>query len=109
MSEYIKTYEQKPDYFVSGTTIPVKAIIKTAGEDLSEHAPVILADGKLTAVKDKATLTRLYGITADAAASGKDVAVYLTGEFFGSALTLPDGVTADDLEVAFRNIGIFLE
>ena len=35
--------------------------------------------------------------------------IYLTGEFFADALALETGVTAAGLEVAFRNIGIFLK
>ena len=51
----------------------------------------------------------LYGIAAEDAASGEDAVVYLTGEFFADGLALPDGVAAADIEVALRNIGIFLK
>ena len=41
--------------------------------------------------------------------AAEEVVVYLTGEFFADAITLPEGVTADTLAKAFRNIGIFLK
>lgn len=53
-------------------------------------------------------VTGLYGIAAEDAASGEDAVVYLTGDFRGW-LALPDGVAAADIEVALRNIGIFLK
>ena len=64
---------------------------------------------KVTASGGTVTTTGLYGIVADSAASGEDVVIYLTGEFFADKLALESGVTAADLEVAFRNIGIFLK
>ena len=51
----------------------------------------------------------MYGIAATAAEAAEEVVVYLTGEFFADAITLPEGVTADTLAKAFRNIGIFLK
>ena len=53
--------------------------------------------------------TGIYGIVADDAASGDDVVIYLTGEFITDALVLEDVVTAADIEVALRDIGIFLK
>ena len=35
--------------------------------------------------------------------------VWLTGEYFADSLALPGGVTTEDVEVALRNIGIFLK
>jgi hypothetical protein len=103
-----QSYSLDPEYFIAGTTIRIITEVKTAGADLKAHVPVVLADGKVTAVADK-DASGLYGITADSASSGDDVVVYLTGEFFADALEMPDGVTAADIEVAFRDIGIFLK
>lgn len=78
-------------------------------------ANLVLLDGgkvkPLAAVDGSNALnvTGLYGIAAENAASGEDAVVYLTGEFFAEGLALPDGVTAADIEVALRNIGIFLK
>ncbi len=55
------------------------------------------------------TTAGIYGIAATAAEAAEEVVVYLTGEFFADAITLPEGVTADTLAKAFRNIGIFLK
>ena len=93
----------------SGTDV-VSAVSIGAG---AQSTPV-LADGKvkpLAAVDGTHALnvTGLYGIAAEDAAKGEDAVVYLTGEFFAEGLALPDGVTAADIEVALRNIGIFLK
>ena len=54
-------------------------------------------------------MTGLYGIAADGAASGEEAVIFLTGEFFGDALVLPEGVKVADVEVPLRNIGVFLK
>ena len=46
---------------------------------------------------------------AEDAKSGEEGIVYLSGEFFADALVLPDGATAAGVEVALRNLGIFLK
>jgi len=56
-----------------------------------------------------AATTGLYGITATSAEADGECVVYLTGAFFADGLVLETGVAADDLEAAFRNIGIFLK
>lgn len=104
-----KTYSNEPDYFIAGNAIGITTATKEAGADLAAHTPVILSDGKVTAVASKDALTGLYGITADSAASGEDAVIYLTGEFFAENLVLSGSLTADDVEVALRNIGIFLK
>ena len=54
------------------------------------------------------SLDKLVGIAADDSDNGK-VVYYLTGEFFGNALTLPEGVTTKDIKPALRKLGIFLK
>ena len=51
----------------------------------------------------------IYGLTPDSIRAGEEGPVWLTGEYFADSLALPEGVTAADIEVALRNIGIFLK
>lgn len=104
-----KTFSCEPEYFIAGTTIPITTAVKEAGADLPAHTPVLLAEGKVTAVADATKLTGLYGVTAEAAKSGEDAIIYLSGEFFADELVLPTGMTAADVEVALRNLGIYLK
>lgn len=109
-----KTYSTTPDYFIAGTTVGIVTAAKEASAAIAAHNLVLLDGGKvkpLAAVDGSNALnvTGLYGIAAEDAASGEDAVIYLTGEFFAEGLALPDGVTAADIEVALRNIGIFLK
>lgn len=77
--------------------------------EVSELMPVTIGtDGKLSAVTAD-TVVNVYGIAAEAAKAGEEVPIYLTGQFFGSALELPKGMSPSDLKAPFRKIGIFLE
>lgn len=108
-----ETYSTERPYFEAGTDIRVTSAVKPASTALKAHAPVLLtAEGKAAPVAstDLTKLTGLYGITADSVdAADDDAVILLTGEYFADSLALEDGVTADDLETAFRNIGIFLK
>jgi hypothetical protein len=108
-----QTFTYTPEHLIAGTDIGITTAVKEAAANLDKGAPVILnGSGKAAkvVVDDGAVVTTgLYGIVADSAASGEDVVIYLTGEFFADALALETGVTAADLEVPFRNIGIFLK
>jgi hypothetical protein len=104
-----KTYATDPEYLIAGVNIGIATAAKTAAEAVEKGAPVIRnSDGKIAKVTDAAS-TELYGIAADSAKAGEEAVIYLTGEFFRDALALEDGVTADALELPFRNIGIFLK
>ena len=83
-----KTFSCEPEYFIAGTNIRIATAVKEAGADLSAHTPVLLAEG---------------------AKSGEDAIIYLSGEFFADALALPAGMTAADVEVPLRNLGIYLK
>ena len=48
-------------------------------------------------------------ILPEAAVAEEESVVDLSGEYFADSLVLPEGVTAADIEVALRNIGIFLK
>ena len=98
-----KTFSCEPEYFIAGTNIRIATAVKEAGADLSAHTPVLLAEGKVTPVAEAAKLTGLYGVT------GEDAIIYLSGEFFADALVLPAGMTAADVEVPLRNLGIYLK
>lgn len=104
-----KTFSCEPEYFIAGTNIRIATAVKKAGADLSAHTPVLLAEGKVTPVAEATKLTGLYGVTAEAAKSGEDAIIYLSGEFFADALVLPAGMTAADVEVPLRNLGIYLK
>ena len=107
-----KTFSTQPDYLVAGVAEIVTATKETAAA-LERGAVVALnGDGKLAAitVADGAVTTDgLYGIMAEAAGAGEDGIVYLSGEFFADELVLPAGMAAADVEVALRNIGIYLK
>lgn len=108
-----QSFSMEPDYLIAGTTIGIVTGVKEAAANLEKGAPVILnASGKAAKVvvaDGAAVVTGLYGIVADDVTSGDDAVIYLTGEFFADALVLEEDVTVADLEVPFRNIGIFLK
>jgi hypothetical protein len=105
-----KTYATDPEYLIAGVDIGITTAIKEAAEVIEKGAPVARdSNGKVKKITDAADTEGLYGIAADSAQTGEGAVIYLTGEFFGDALALEDGVTADALEIPFRNIGIFLK
>ena len=106
-----ENYAFNPDHLIAGN-YPIQTAVKTAAEAIAAGAPVILGVSGLTnVVKEGGSVstTGLYGIAADSAAQGDDVVVYLTGEFFADALALKENVAVTDVEVPFRNLGIFLK
>ena len=103
----VKTFRHEPEYFEAGP-YPIAKAVKTAAADLAAHAPVALEDGKLVAVTS-ANKANVYGLLPEAAAADEEAVVYLTGDFFADSLALEDGVTAADIEVELRKIGIFLK
>lgn len=108
-----QTFTYTPEFLIAGANIPITTGIKEAAADLKKGAPVILnASGKAAKVvvdNDEVVTTGLYGIVADDVTSGNDAVIYLTGEFYSDGLVLETGVTAADIEVPLRNLGIFLK
>lgn len=103
-------FSYEPEYLLAGTDIRVTTAIKKAAATLKAGAPVKLdGSGKAAPVEKADGTTGLYGIATEDFKSGEDAVIYLTGEFFADHLALETGVTAASLEVAFRNIGIFLK
>jgi hypothetical protein len=103
-------FSYEPEYLLAGTDIRVTTAIKKAAAALKAGAPVKLdGSGKAAPVAKADGTTDLYGIATEDFKSGEDAVIYLTGEFFADRLALETGVTAASLEVAFRNIGIFLK
>ena len=120
----IQKDQSVPVKFFAGE-YPVVTAVKAvaAGKSVKQYEPVKLTESGIEpvvkvaaseAVSDTSTPAKseyenttagIYGI----AATAEEVVVYLTGEFFADAITLPEGVTADTLAKAFRNIGIFLK
>ena len=100
----------EPEYLLAGTGIRVTTAVKKAAAALKAGAPVKLdSSGKAAPVAKADGTTGLYGITTEDFKSGEDAVIYLTGEFFADRLALETGVTAASLEVAFRDIGIFMK
>lgn len=117
-----KDFSYEPEHFIAGTTFPIAKAVKVAAEAISAHAPVVLdaATGKVKNVtatttgsgENKTTNVNtdgLYGLASEDTAADETVVVYLTGEFFADALALSEGVSADNVEVPLRNLGIFLQ
>lgn len=74
---------------------------------IRKHAPLVQGEDGIEEATSE-TLDKLIGIAADEP-SGEEVIFYLTGEFFAEGLTLPDGVTVENLKPAFRKLGIFIK
>ena len=108
----VKKFSYSPEYLLAGTDIRVTTAVKKAGADLKVGAPVKLDSGtgkvspvgKSDGVAATTFTTLQFNFKAD-----EEAVIYLTGEFFADCLALETGVTAASLEVAFRNIGIFLK
>ena len=101
-------FSTEPVYFEAGVTTPIKTAVKEAEEALAAHAPVVLGeDGKVKKVSTAGD-EGLYGITMDSVEANGEAVIALTGEFFADSLALEADVKAKDLEVPFRNLGIFL-
>ena len=124
----IQKDQSVPVKFCAGEYPVVTAVKAVAtGKSVKQYEPVKLTDNGIEPVVKVAaseavsgtstpakseyenTTAGIYGIAATAAEATEEVVVYLTGEFFADAITLPEGVTADMLAKAFRNIGIFLK
>ena len=109
MSKFdVQTMTHEADNFIAGS-FPIATdfgTIKT-GATVRARAPVVKGDDGIEEATD-ATIEDVIGITADVP-SGDEVVIYLTGEFFAQALTLPDGVTAEALKPVLRNKSIFLK
>lgn len=107
-----KTFSTEPDYLIAGNA-EINTAVKVASAAMKRGAVAVLnSDGKLaeiTVSNGTVTTTGLYGIVADDVAKDEEAVVYLTGAFFADALVLPTGATAADVEVALRELGIFLK
>lgn len=100
-----RTCEAKNFFAGDFPTLPESGI---AGGKLEEHMPVAKdADGKIVAVTAE-TAENVVGITATAAEADEPTVYYMTGEFFEEALSLPEGVTVEDIKEPLRKISIFL-
>ena len=116
----IQTNTLTPENYVAG---PFPIVTDTGavkeGAEIRKLAPIVedtdglreIAAADLPTTGGSASvgsLDKIVGIAADDSSGGKAV-YFCTGEFFGNALTLPEGVTAKDLKSAMRKIGIFLK
>lgn len=116
----IQTSTLTPENYVAG---PFPVAIDTGnlqeGAEISKLAPIVEESTGLREIKaadlpttgenaSAGSLDKIVGIAADDSSGGK-VVYYLTGEFFGNALTLPEGVTVKDIKPTLRKLGIFLK
>lgn len=103
----IETRTCEAENFFAGD-FPTLTESGTAGGELAGHTPVTKdADGKIVEVTAE-TAAEVVGITAAEAGEGEPVVYYMTGEFFGEALNLPPGVTAESIKEPLRKMSIFL-
>ena len=78
------------------------------GETILELMPITLdTDGKIKAVTAD-NIAEVYGLAAQDAEAGEEVVCYLTGQFFGDSLMVPDGTTAANFKAPFRKLSVFL-
>jgi len=103
----IKTRTCEAKNFFAGD-FPTLTETGTAGGELAEHMPITKdEDGNIVAVTAE-TAANVVGITAAEAAAEEPVVYYMTGEFFEEALSLPNGVTVEDIKEPLRKMSIFL-
>ena len=105
------THTLKMDHFVAGSLpIAKEALEVKEGETIAARSLVKLDGGKAAAytADDAAAGTVPYGIAVEEAKDGY-AALYLSGEFFGSSLNLPEGVEVDAVKPLLRENGIFLK
>jgi len=105
-----QTFEAKTEYFEAGTDIPIMTAGKIAAAAIKAHQVVKISaeNGKVSPIA-AAGDTGIYGIAYEDAAAEETAVVALTGEFFADALVLPGSVKPENVELALRNIGIFLK
>ena len=104
----VKNFSTEPHRFEAGIH-PVAKAVKIAAENIPAHAPVVLNDEGKLALLTAENKASVYGLTPDSVIQDEEGPVYLTGEFFADSLILPEGMSAADIEVDLRKIGIFLK
>ncbi len=111
----VNTYTQAGNNLIAGSMRIAKESLDVAeGETISARSLIKLDGGKAKAYTSAdlggsgTEAVVPYGIAAADAEHGK-VVVYMTGEFFGSKLVLPEGVEADKVAPLLRSNGIFLK
>lgn len=102
-----QTFSTQPDYLIAGPA-EITTAVKEASADIVRGNVIKLAGGKAAAIATKED-TGIYGIAAEDAKKGEKAIIYLSGEFFADGLVLADGIAAADVEIALRNLGIFLK
>lgn len=111
----VEKFSNETEHLIAGTTIPITTAVKEAAEAVSKGAVVVLdTTGKVKAITAAsggtgAETNGIYGIASEDFKSGEEAVIYLSGEFFADAVVLPNKVTAADVEIALRNIGIYLK
>lgn len=105
----VKREDLVPKNLFAGDFPVVTGVEKVkAGTPVGEHTLVALKSTGVEAAS-ASNLADLHGITATAAEGGKEVVVYLTGEFKTSAINFPAGAEVEKVKTALRKLNIFLK
>lgn len=107
----VNTYETAAENFIAGM-MPVgkEGLAVKSGETIEAKSLVKLDGGEAVAYtkEDGTASTVPYGIAASGGESGR-VVVYLSGEFHGNQLVLPEGLTVETVKPLLRENGIYLK
>lgn len=115
MNLTVEKYSCETEHLIAGATIPITTAVKETAEAIRKGAVVALnAEGKVKTITaasggSGADTNGIYGIASEDFKSGEEAVIYLSGEFFADAVVLPVKVTAADVEIPLRNIGIYLK
>ena len=97
----------EPKNLINGA-FPIVIKSDTAGATIAEGDIVVLSEGKLAPVTAE-TLANVAGIAAHAAIEGVIVNYYATGQFFASAINLPESVTLAQAQAALEKLNIYIK
>lgn len=99
---------KRDNLFAASQVMPVVADkITVAKAGVLERGTLLTAAGAVVTAADT-----VYGVlaeTVDTTDSTKEAAVYLTGEFNETALTVGGSISVADCKAAARKIGIFIK
>lgn len=103
----IETRNYSPENFFAGDfpTVPETGV---AASDIEKHTPITKNDTGLIVPVTAENIDKLVGISADAAKADEPVVYYMTGEYFTTAINVPEGIEEEALKEACRKNSIFL-
>lgn len=104
----VETRSTEPKNFFAGD-FPIVPETGTAGAAIAEHTPIAFDDDGAIVPITTETVSKVIGISAEAAAKDDPVVYYMTGEYFADAVNIPAGVDGAELKTALRKLSIFLK